>query len=59
MVESKQNEQFVRISGINRMIEYGVIQIDRENLKEYTFDTTIFYNKDRFSREEGMELWYE
>ena len=41
------------------MIEYGVIQIDRENLKEYTFDTTIFYNKDRFSREEGMELWYE
>lgn len=59
MVQSDMNEQFVRISEINKMIEYGAIIVDREKLKEYKFDTTVTYNKDKFTREEAMKLWYE
>ena len=57
MVESNSNGQFVRISEINKMIEYGVITVDREKLKEYKFDTTVMYNKEKMSREEAMKLW--
>ena len=58
MVESNSNGQFVRISEINKMIECGVISIDREKIKEYKFDTTVMYNKDKMTREEAMKLWY-
>lgn len=45
MVQSDINGQFVKISEINKMIEYGAIIVDREKLKEYKFDTTVTYNK--------------
>lgn len=56
MVQSDINGQFVKISEINRMIEYGVIVVDREKLKEYKFNTTVTYDKDKFTREEAMSL---
>ena len=58
MVESNPNGQFVRISEINKMIECGAISIDREKIKEYKFDTTVMYNKDKMTREEAMKLWH-
>ena len=58
MVQSDLNGQFVRISEINKMIECGAIAVDREKLKEYKFDTTVSYNKEKYTREEAMELWY-
>ncbi len=57
MVELNPNGQFIRISEINKMIEYGAITIDRAKLKEYKFDTRVTYNKEKFSREEAMILW--
>ena len=58
MVQSDSNGQFVRISEINKMIECGAITVDREKLKEYKFDTTVNYDKEKFTREEAMKLWY-
>lgn len=58
MVQSDSNGQFVRISEINKMIECGAITVDREKLKEYKFDTTVTYDKEKFTREEAMKLWY-
>ena len=58
MVQSDPNGQFVRISEINKMIEYGVITVDSEKLKEYKFDTTVTYDKEKYTREEAMKLWY-
>lgn len=58
MVQSDANGQFVRISEINKMIEYGAIQVDRDKLKEYKFDTTVTYDKEKYTREEAMKLWY-
>lgn len=58
MVQSDANGQFVKISEINKMIKYGVISVDREKLKEYKFDTTVIYNKEKMTREEAMKLWY-
>lgn len=58
MVQSDLNGQFVRISEINKMIECGAITVDREKLKEYKFDTTVSYDKEKYTREEAMELWY-
>ncbi len=57
MFQSDPNGEFVRVSGINKMIEYGAIIIDRSKLKEYKFDTRVTYNKEKFSREEAMRLW--
>lgn len=59
MVESNPNGQFVRISELNKMIECGAIQIDRQKIKEYKFDTTVIYNKDKYTREEAMKFWYK
>ena len=41
MYESDSNGIHVNLSEINKMIEYGVITVDREKLKEYKFDTTV------------------
>lgn len=57
MSQSDPNGEFVRISEINKMIEYGAITIDRKKLEEYKFDSRVTYSKDKFSREEAMELW--
>lgn len=57
MVQSDSNGDFVRISEINKMIEYGAITVNREKLKEYKFDTTVRYDKDKYTREEAMKLW--
>lgn len=57
MVESNPNGQFVRISEINEMIKYGAITVDREKIKEYKFDTTVMYDKDKYTREEAMKFW--
>lgn len=58
MYQSDSNGEFVRVSEINKMIEYGVITIDRSKLKEYKFDTTVTYDKEKYTREEAMKLWY-
>lgn len=58
MSQLESNEHFVRVSEINRMIEYGAITINREKLEEYKFDTRVSYNKEKFSREEAMKFWY-
>ena len=58
MVESNPNGEFVRISEINDMIRYGVISLDKTKLKEYKFDTTVTYDKDKYTREEALKLWY-
>ena len=58
LVEYRSSGQFVRISEINKMIEYGIITVDRSKIKEYKFDTTVMYNKDKYTREEAMRLWY-
>ena len=59
MVQSDINGEFVRISEINEMIKYGAITIDREKLKEYKFDTTVKYDKEKYTREKAMKLWYD
>ncbi len=48
MIQSDPNGEFVRISEINKMIEYGAITINRSKLEEYKFDTRVTYNKDKF-----------
>ena len=58
LVEYRSSGQFVRISEINKMIEYGIITVDRSKIKEYKFDNTVMYNKDKYTREEAMRLWY-
>lgn len=58
MSESNPNGEFVRVSEINKLIEYGAISIDRAKLEEYKFDTRVTYNKDKYTREEAMKLWY-
>ena len=57
MSENTSQESFVRVSEINDMIAYGVFKLDRNKLKEYKFDTTIIYNKERYTREEAMNLF--
>ncbi len=57
MSQLDSNREFVRVSEINKMIEFGAIIIDRSKLEEYKFDTRVIYNKDKFSREEAMKLW--
>lgn len=57
MITSNSNGHFVRISEINKMIEFGAIKIDRDKIQEYKFDTTVMYDKDKYTREEAMELW--
>ena len=58
MVEINPNGQFVRITEINKMIEYGAIKVDRTRLEEYKFDTRVAYDKEKYTREEAMKLWY-
>lgn len=57
MSQSDPNGEFVRVSEINKMIEYGAIIIDRSKLEEYKFDTRVMYNKEKYTREEAMKLW--
>lgn len=39
-LESKPSgEVFVRVEEINKMIEYGAIQVDKDKLDKYKFDT--------------------
>lgn len=61
MVESNINGRFVRIEELNKMIECGVIKIDKEKLLEYKFDNTVNYNKN-ISKEKKklmIEFWKE
>jgi len=57
MSQLDANGEFVRISEINEMIEYGAITINRSKLEEYKFDTRVTYNKEKYTREEAMKLW--
>lgn len=57
MSENTPEESFVRVSEINDMIAYGVFKLDRNKLKEYKFDTTVMYNKEKYTREEAMNLF--
>lgn len=57
MVVSDPNGQFVSISEINDMIKSGVIMLNRHRLKEYKFDTTVTYDKDKYTKEEAMKLF--
>ena len=57
MSENTPEESFVRVSEINDMIAYGVLKLDRNKLKEYKFDTTVVYNKEKYTREEAMNLF--
>ena len=57
MVEHNPNGEFVRIEELNKMIEYGAITIDPQKLREYKFDTTVIYDKEKFSKEEVMKFW--
>lgn len=57
MSENKSQGSFVRVSEINDMIAYGVFKLDRNKLKEYKFDTTVIYNRERYTREEAMNLF--
>lgn len=59
VVNHQDHNAYVRISEINRMIEYGAITIDKQKLREYKFDTTVMYNKDVLTREEAMRMWFE
>lgn len=59
MSESNPNGQFVRISELNKMIECGAIQINRQKIEEYKFDTRVTYDKDKYSREEAMKIWHK
>lgn len=54
---SNANGELVRVSEINKMIEYGAITIDRAKLEEYKFDTRVTYNRERYTREEVMKMW--
>ena len=58
MSQSDPNGEFVRVSEINKMIEYGAITINRSKLEEYKFDTRVTYNREKYTREEVMRLWY-
>ena len=58
MSKSNPNGEFVRISELNKMIECGAIQIDRQKIEEYKFDTRVTYDKNKYTREEAMKLWY-
>ncbi len=55
--QTERYEILVKLSEVNKMIEYGAITVDKQKLKEYKFDTTVLYNKDKMSREEAMKLW--
>lgn len=55
--ESNPNGEFIKIDELNDMIAYGVLKLDRNKLKEYKFDTTVIYNKERYTREEAMNLF--
>lgn len=59
VVNYQDHNAYVRISEINRMIEYGAITIDRQKLREYKFDTTVMHNKNALTREEAMRMWFE
>lgn len=41
MSQLDSNGNFVRVSEINEMIEYGAITINRSKLEEYKFDTRV------------------
>lgn len=45
LVVSEPNGQFVKISELNEMIEYGAVKIDKQKLKEYVFDSTVMYGQ--------------
>lgn len=59
VVVTNSNGEFVRISELNKMIQYGAINIDEKKLKDYKFDTTVIYNKNILTREEAMKIWKE
>ena len=56
--QTENHVVLVKLSEINEMIECGAIVVDREKIKEYKFDTTVTYNKEKMSREEAMKLWF-
>lgn len=57
LVVSEPNGQFVRIDELNQMIEYGAVSIDKQKLKEYVFDSTIVYDREKISREDALKAW--
>lgn len=57
MSEINSNGEFVRISEINDMIDYGVLKLDEVKLKEYHFDTRVTYDKELYTREQAMILF--
>lgn len=57
MVIADANGEFVRIHELNQMISCGALTINREKLEEYKFDTTVIYDKKKYTKEEAMHLW--
>lgn len=58
VVDANINGTFVRLSELNELVEKGIIEIDNDKLKEYTFDNTVWYNQKLHTKEEAMKLWY-
>jgi len=56
-IQSECYGTLVKLEEINKMIEYGAISIDKDKLQEYKFDTTVFYNKERYTRDEAFQFW--
>lgn len=54
---SEYNHPLVKLEEINKMIEYGVLTLDEDKLLEYKFDTTVSYNKERYTKDEAFEMW--
>lgn len=51
-------ECLVRLTEINDMLNYGVLELNKQKLSEYHFDTRVIYDKTVYTREEAMKLWY-
>ena len=54
---SEFNHVLVQLEEINKMIEYGVLSLNEDKLLNYIFDTTVYYNKERYTRDEAFEMW--
>ena len=54
---SQYNHVLVKLEEINKMIEYGVLTLNKDKLDEYKFDTTVFYNEKKYTRDEAFKMW--
>lgn len=59
MVYTDLNGQFIKIEELNKMIEYGVITINKEKLDKYKFNTCFNYNKEKYTEDEAFKMYIE